>query len=570
MLVQAAARETKGLLRFLSVKGPELLSKYIGESEAGVRKVFERAAAAAPAVIFFDEIEALAPKRGADSTGVTDRVVNQMLCYLDGVEDRGRVFVVAATGRPDMVDPALMRPGRFDKICYCGLPTEEEKLEICQILARKNSLSADGDDLVALLRELVACLPKLFTCADVNALFSSAKIEAVNQALGQKDSIAQPKMMLSHLYEALSTSKASVSPADERRYGEIFAPYCRPAKSGTPYATSGRWIVDQQGLRVKLACVNWAGAEVKVQRDPTLPMELQDTLLKANPQLRGATALEILDAVIDACASAQLLVILDNHVSDGTWCCSDVDENGLWHNSRWPTSDWLQAHLKLASRYARQPWVVGTELRNEVRASTQGTPQWGGGGPNDWHAAATQAGNAVLTVNPHLLIIVGGLGYGKDLTGVFRLPVHLKTPEKLVYSAHSYSWSYPGLPDTYEALHAQLGKDWGFIVEDERPFTAPVWVSEFGTFSDCHKDSCANWWPDFLRYLEQGDFDWAVWHADGTWSHDDLHPFHGPTNYGVLAADWQRPAADGELLAALKTIQVSGLGQLRPPPSQYG
>eukprot|EP00913_Durusdinium_trenchii_P000464 g424.t1 len=290
-------------------------------------------------------------------------------------------------------------------------------------------------------------------------------------------------------------------------------------------------------------CVRFPWSVWMVQRDPTLPMELQDTLLKANPQLRGATALEILDAVIDACASAQLLVILDNHVSDGTWCCSDVDENGLWHNSRWPTSDWLQAHLKLASRYARQPWV---------RASTQGTPQWGGGGPNDWHAAATQAGNAVLTVNPHLLIIdhplvpqaKGGLGYGKDLTGVFRLPVHLKTPEKLVYSAHSYSWSYPGLPDTYEALHAQLGKDWGFIVEDERPFTAPVW------------DSCANWWPDFLRYLEQGDFDWAVWHADGTWSHDDLHPFHGPTNYGVLAADWQRPAADGELLAALKTIQV--------------
>eukprot|EP00439_Symbiodinium_sp_Y106_P033129 s5045_g3.t5 len=140
MLIQAAASETKGLLRFLSVKGPELLSKYIGESEAGVRKVFEQAAAAAPAVIFFDEIEALAPKRGADSTGVTDRVVNQMLCYLDGVEDRGRVFVVAATGRPDMVDPALMRPGRFDKICYCGLPSDSERLAICEILARKNNL----------------------------------------------------------------------------------------------------------------------------------------------------------------------------------------------------------------------------------------------------------------------------------------------------------------------------------------------------------------------------------------------------------------------------------------------
>merc|ERR1712232_1141806 len=126
--------------RILTVKGPELLSKYIGASEAGVRQKFEQAAAAAPCVIFFDEIEALAPKRGADSTGVTDRVVNQMLTYLDGVEDRGRVYVVAATSRPDMVDQALMRPGRFDKICYCGLPNDEDTLHICEILSKKNEL----------------------------------------------------------------------------------------------------------------------------------------------------------------------------------------------------------------------------------------------------------------------------------------------------------------------------------------------------------------------------------------------------------------------------------------------
>merc|ERR1712139_572923 len=143
MLVQAAANETKGLLRFLTVKGPELLSKYIGASEAGVRQKFERAAAAAPSVLFFDEIESLAPKRGADSTGVTDRVVNQMLCYLDGVEDRGRVFVVAATSRPDLVDAALMRPGRFDKICYVGLPDAAQKLRICEILAGTFGFSPD-------------------------------------------------------------------------------------------------------------------------------------------------------------------------------------------------------------------------------------------------------------------------------------------------------------------------------------------------------------------------------------------------------------------------------------------
>lgn len=359
-----------------------------------------------------------------------------------------------------------------------------------------------------------------------------------------------------------------------------------------PLRTSGRWIADQQGVRVKLVCVNWAGAEVKdgivgglhvrrassialtfrdmgfncvrfpwsvwmVQTDPVSP---QRHLLAANPELHGKSTLEILDAVIDACALAQLLVLLDNHVSDGSWCCSDVDDNGLWYNSRWKTSDWMQAHMKLASRYARQPWVIGSELRNEVRASAKGTPRWGGGGPNDWHATATQAGDAILTVNPNLLIIVGGLSYGKDLTGVFRLPVRLKHADKLVYSAHSYSWSYPGLPDTYKALHDQLGKDWGFIVEENQPYTAPVWVSEFGTFSDCHKDSCANWWPDFLQYLSQGDFDWAVWHADGTWSRDDVHPFHGPTNYGVLAADWKTPAADGELLTALKTIQAPSTG----------
>merc|ERR1712232_773135 len=132
--------------RILTVKGPELLSKYIGASEAGVRQKFEQAAAAAPSVIFFDELEALAPKRGGDSTGVTDRVVNQMLTYLDGVEDRGRVYVIAATGRPDLVDQALMRPGRFDRICFCGMPDEQEKLNICEVQAKNHNLSSESGD----------------------------------------------------------------------------------------------------------------------------------------------------------------------------------------------------------------------------------------------------------------------------------------------------------------------------------------------------------------------------------------------------------------------------------------
>eukprot|EP00927_Polykrikos_kofoidii_P049317 TRINITY_DN43391_c0_g1_i1.p1 TRINITY_DN43391_c0_g1~~TRINITY_DN43391_c0_g1_i1.p1 ORF type:complete len:1268 (-),score=228.11 TRINITY_DN43391_c0_g1_i1:72-3875(-) len=251
MLVNAAACETRGLLRFLTVKGPELLSKYIGASEAGVRQVFERAAAAAPSVIFFDEIESLAPKRGADSTGVTDRVVNQMLCYLDGVEDRGRVYVVAATGRPDLVDAALMRPGRFDKICLCDLPSDEEKFKICEILMEKYGVHAVGPsetperesvNSAAQLRRLVSRLPQRFTSADVGALFSSAKVEALNEAINGRSSgnpQAGPVVVsFTHLFTALSSAKASVSEADERRYAQIFAPY-KPSAGSTAGGGSG-------------------------------------------------------------------------------------------------------------------------------------------------------------------------------------------------------------------------------------------------------------------------------------------------------------------------------------------
>jgi peroxin-1 len=98
-----------------------VLDKYIGASEQAVRALFARAVAAAPCLLFFDEFEAVAPRRGSDNTGVTDRVVNQLLTFLDGVEGLVGVYVLAATSRPDMIDPALLRPGRLDKQLYCGM-----------------------------------------------------------------------------------------------------------------------------------------------------------------------------------------------------------------------------------------------------------------------------------------------------------------------------------------------------------------------------------------------------------------------------------------------------------------
>ena len=128
--------------RCIAVKGPELLNKYIGASEAAVRAVFQRARAAAPCVLFFDEFDSLAPSRGADSTGVTDRVVNALLTELDGAEGLEGVVVVAASSRPDLVDAALLRPGRLDRLVYCGPPSgARERRAVLAAAARRLVLS---------------------------------------------------------------------------------------------------------------------------------------------------------------------------------------------------------------------------------------------------------------------------------------------------------------------------------------------------------------------------------------------------------------------------------------------
>ncbi|KAM4597609.1 peroxisomal ATPase PEX1-like [Polymixia lowei] len=176
LLAGAVAKDSG--MNFISIKGPELLSKYIGASEQGVRDVFQRAQAAKPCVLFFDEFDSLAPRRGHDSTGVTDRVVNQLLTQLDGVEGLQGVYVLAATSRPDMIDPALLRPGRLDKSLYCPPPDLEARIEILQALSVGVPLDADVD------LEQLAAATELFTGADLKALLYNAQLEAVHSSLG--------------------------------------------------------------------------------------------------------------------------------------------------------------------------------------------------------------------------------------------------------------------------------------------------------------------------------------------------------------------------------------------------
>src|SRR5881628_2839530 len=133
LLARAVANESEA--NFISIKGPELLSKWVGESEKGVREVFRKARQAAPCIIFFDEIDAIAPTRGAGlgNSHVTERVISQLLTELDGLEILTNVIVIGATNRPDIVDAALLRPGRFDRILYVPPPDRDSRIQIIKI-----------------------------------------------------------------------------------------------------------------------------------------------------------------------------------------------------------------------------------------------------------------------------------------------------------------------------------------------------------------------------------------------------------------------------------------------------
>ncbi|NXO04644.1 PEX1 factor, partial [Rhinopomastus cyanomelas] len=172
LLAGVVARESG--MNFISVKGPELLSKYIGASEQAVREIFNRAEAAKPCIVFFDEFDSIAPRRGHDNTGVTDRVVNQLLTQLDGVEGLEGVYVLAATSRPDLIDPALLRPGRLDKCLYCPPPDQSARYEILKALSSPLSLANDVD-----LQDLAARTER-FTGADLKALLYNAQLEAIH------------------------------------------------------------------------------------------------------------------------------------------------------------------------------------------------------------------------------------------------------------------------------------------------------------------------------------------------------------------------------------------------------
>ncbi|XP_023248076.1 peroxisome biogenesis factor 1 [Copidosoma floridanum] len=229
MLAGAIAKECG--LNLISVKGPELLSKYVGASEEAVRNVFEKAHRAKPCVLFFDEFDSLAPRRGQDSTGVTDRVVNQLLTHLDGIEGREGVAVVAASSRPDLLDPALLRPGRLDKALLCPLPDENDRNEILHSLSRTHGVDSSELDLEAIARMTAG-----FTGADLNAILVQARLDVIEEAMEStsvetKERYAEAKVTQSHLLRAAESSMPSLLTAEKQKYNRIYEKFARSESS---------------------------------------------------------------------------------------------------------------------------------------------------------------------------------------------------------------------------------------------------------------------------------------------------------------------------------------------------
>jgi aryl-phospho-beta-D-glucosidase BglC (GH1 family) len=341
-----------------------------------------------------------------------------------------------------------------------------------------------------------------------------------------------------------------------------------------PLRTSGNQIVDSNGAIVHLHCVNWSGAHTEeyltyglefqpvdkmmdllvsggfscvryafstemVAKNPIIKSEL----LQPNPQLIGKTAIEVYQFMVQEFTKRGLMVILDNHMLDAGWCCTPFDNNGAWFNSNWTEEQFIQNLVKMVDLFKDNKYVIGVDLRNEIRPVVNTVkvfgkdvpdirsvfyPNWGLGGEWDWLEASERAGNAVLTSNPNLLIIVQGRfviqledikillnsqtpKFPQQLRGaLFKQPL-LRVRNRLVYSSHDYEFHYDVDFNqiSYEQFRAIADANYGFVAQKY-----PLFLGEIGV-----PDNAAGvgsvYWRYITRYIQENKFHWAYWNFEG-------------------------------------------------------
>ncbi len=224
LLGRAVATESEA--NFITIKGPEVFSKWVGESEKAIREVFRKARMAAPAVVFFDEIDSLAPRRGLgfSDSGVSERVISQLLTEMDGLVTLEDIVVIAATNRPDMVDPAVLRPGRFDRLIYTPEPDEKSRLQIFKIYTKGMPLAKDVN------LEQLATATKNYTGADIEALCRETAMHALRKNLNATE------VVMKDFEEAIKRTGPSVTLDMEKWYKSFMQQVRQVQKPATPVA----------------------------------------------------------------------------------------------------------------------------------------------------------------------------------------------------------------------------------------------------------------------------------------------------------------------------------------------
>jgi transitional endoplasmic reticulum ATPase len=224
LLARAVATESEA--NFISIKGPEIFSKWVGESEKAIREVFRKARMAAPAAIFLDEIDSLTPKRGIgmSDSGVSERVISQLLTEMDGITTLQDIVVIAATNRPDMVDPAVLRPGRFDRLIYVPEPDDKSRLQIFKIYTKGMPISQDVD-----LNQL-AIMTKYYSGADIESLCREAAMHALRRDVNSHE------VAMKDFQDAMKEMGPSITPDMEKWYKSFMQQVRQIQKPATPVA----------------------------------------------------------------------------------------------------------------------------------------------------------------------------------------------------------------------------------------------------------------------------------------------------------------------------------------------
>jgi endoglucanase len=375
-----------------------------------------------------------------------------------------------------------------------------------------------------------------------------------------------------------------------------FLPEAALAQGAGYWHTSGNQILDSNNTPVRVAGLNWYGFEttdfiahglwaqdyksiletVKAQGYNTIRIPFSNQMVESNPvptnlsfyntqpintDLQGQTSLVILDKIVSYCGQIGVRVILDNHRSEAG---NSAEDNGLWYTSAYPESNWISDWVQLASRYNGNTTVIGFDLRNEPHNSAS----WGdNNAATDWRAAAERAGNAVLGVNPNLLIFVEGIQnynnnyywWGGNLEGAGQYPVQLSMANRVVYSAHDYGPDLSGQSwfngsTTTASLNSVWTSYWAYLSIDN---IAPVWLGEFGTTNNSadiagtSPGSQGQWFQSMIQFLAAHPaIDWTYW------------ALNGEDEFGLLDTKYDSIPASAQKQQALASIQfaLSGSG----------